>query len=374
MEPTTQKKRLAWHLLAAVVVYHANNVLHLTRPVKNGWHAFDASRAAIAGVGHTARYFLGQENSFFFFGQKQPHQRLYERSDLDLEKAGLEKHALPHLAKVTTLFRAARCRGIIPMAALIPPKSIIERERLPEVLPPNELWESLGPKVAEDAGIGHRVLRTQDPRFFLDLFKPFHSYHKQFPEEDIYVPWDYHLTSYGMAIVTAEIVKQLAARGEPIAQPTLVRRASMPAQYLDNLVTMLHLPDRVLTKLPQFSWTEPIYEVEAEGKLTGVKRVVLLGTSFSGRLHPLKLALGHMLEKTLHVPVVEALANGRTTEDLLTHLASQGQSLRSGDLLIVEQPFKNLQRKLKPFPKVWTTDRALASAPEALAECLSFGH
>lgn len=395
------RSRLALYLCVAIAVYHLNNLVNVVRnfrgiegtkvvELKAGdkfslrfalpkpkWSEpelrLDPSRHALRSAGYMLRYLLGQENNFYFYGAKHPIQRMYNRQDITVMRPGLEAASREYLDKVTAWLHEAKCHGAVPIAAFVPPKSVIEREELPARLPTERLWQPQGPTPPEDTNIGHRVLRARDPELFVDLFKTFEISRNQFPEEEIYVPWDYHLTSYGMSLLTADIVHRLNKRGESLGSPTLVRADSMPPRHDDIIINMLHLPKLVLNSLERFNWREPIYEVHTEGKLTHSKRVVLLGTSFTERLSHDKLSFAHQLERALHVPVVSFTHHGATLETMLESFVGQGDSLGSGDIVVVEQPFDHVLRDSKPFPKAWPKTRALASSAALVEECLSFG-
>lgn len=376
-----QASRLAWWGLTAVVLYHLGNAAllflqidrfgpakerriaglstHFPSIVWKGETRVPASsRKVLEGAGYAVRHWLGQESALYFRAAPNPFQRLYNRKDGLMMDADLDPGRLAYPAHVDKLFAEAKCHGVRPFAVFVPPRAAIERNRLPAKIPPVEIWRPLSPW-REETDAGRRALTGRNPDEFLDLYAVLRAGLQQ---EEVYVPWDYHLTSFGEALVTAEIVRKLNASGEALGDPQVRRTGTHGPYHGDILIRLLKLPN-LLLKRPEFAWREPLYEVHTPGKLERWKRVVLAGTSFTERLDDENLGLRSMVERALHVPVVRKAMNGATFDRALAQLVTEGVRLEAGDILVLEQPLDHILREAKPYPAPWSTERDVASKP-----------
>jgi len=370
--PKIQQSKLARWAFAAVVLYHLGNAVGLVRQMKGlgvgagssvpkiRWAVetprFDSSARFLEAAGYTIRYWLGQENNFYYFGPSRPLQRLYVRMDTGVMDSNLDEKNLTYPKYVDHLFKEATCHGLRPFAVFVPPKSAVERERLPARLPLPKQWKpDSGWK--EETQAGRRILAGRKANQWLDLYETFRQANQK---DEVYVPWDYHLTSYGLSVVTAELVKRLNAEGETLGEPQIVRTGTREAYYSDVLIGMLKLPDWILAR-PEFQWKEPFYEVRTPGRMRHWKRVVLAGTSFTDRLDREKLGLASLIERALHVPVRRATANGSTADTILNKLVKEGVKLEAGDIFVLEQPLDHFLREASVYPSPWAEERRISS-------------
>ncbi len=373
-----QTTHLALWALGAVLLYHIVNVVGVALQFRGftgepyrtrvpglilpgvRWSSeaplFDSSKRFLQAIGYSIRHWLGQENDFYFYGPAKPLQRLYVRMDTGLMDARLNEKDLSYPAFIDKLFQDAVCHGVRPFAVFVPPKTAIERERLPARLPLPKLWKP-DTGWAEETDAGRRLLAAHPPKHWVDLYGIFRRARQN---GEVYVPWDYHLTNYGMAVVTTEIVNLLNSEGESLGEPEIRQVGMRPRDYSDVLISMLNLPDMLLSR-PEFGWSEPLYEVRTPGRLTKWKRVVLAGTSFTDRLDKFGQGLPTLLEKAMHVPVKYLAANGSTADTILKKLVDKGVKLEAGDVFILEQPLDHILREASAYPSPWAEERSISS-------------
>ncbi len=376
-----QRQILLFTAVTATCLYHAVNLVafvFLPSPVSNDsqgkylnlasvsdlipskWASlpnhFDRSINVIRGTGYLLRYLAGEEYPLVLIGTKTPHLSLFDRRDSEFvyQETGekLERTFVPAMKEWIETLTA---KGVEVVVLPIPPKQAVEREKLPQELPPEYPWTEYLPHRREDIRGNFRRLLSADSSHMVDLFSHYMTHRDQNPQSNLYIPWDLHWSSEGIALAAQKTLDHLYKKGWPVGQYRLNLRAEAPLDHTPRLLSVLQLPGYYKRRSPNLRWREPLYTLEEEVpprinvEPETVKRVVLIGSSFCNRFSGTPYHLGNMLASALKRELIANCMEGGGNWGALAELKRDDFHLRKGDLLVYEVLMPEYFEKGKPY-------------------------
>jgi len=320
----------------------------------------DSSASFIGGVGSLLRYYSGEVDSFAVRGMPTPYENLCLRGDVAIQYPSHRAEAQALASEIKAIVDDLEKQGVHSVVVPIPGKLAFYRSKFPSRLPPFDEWGA--GKIIERQSERenpyelYRTLVTTDPKHVVDLYELYRQALSADPNNLIYVPWDYHWTSYGMNLTAQAVLDHLVKQGIWEGEVGRAKLAELrPAYFQDILLNHLRLPAWYLAHQSRFQWREPLYHLDGKPKdptHDPVKRVVVLGTSFTNRLRDTSYSFGAQLHSVLGGTLIYDAEDGRPIRSLGVKQKKHPLILQRGDLLVWEFPFTQLiegEQKLVPF-------------------------
>lgn len=262
----------------------------------------------------------------------------YLRDELEFQ---YERHApVVHdaFSEVTRLMaKTVRNAGATLVIAPMPTKVSIYRDRLPSWLPDQQLWSAIPPRdEVEDPYLVYSAARDGAPAETLDLFKTFSEYHRDHPEDDIYIPSNHQWSSLGIGLTAVQVLQNLRERGWDLEPPRLVKRKKRGVEYDRPLLELLNLPPAFAALYPQTTKREQVYGVNEVADGDSSRRLIVFGTCFSNRLrgtYGFSETLAGSLRRST---VINLSAEGGKTLPSFRDFAKRVKRLEKGDLVVWE--------------------------------------
>lgn len=315
-------------LVSALALFHGTYLWRGEAAPRDGY------RTPFAEIGYVLRYLTGQTPTRVLAVSRHGTLRLFHAGEIgvQLPDSG-ELIARQLAAAIRPTLDRLNADGVDVLPVLVPTKLSIYREELPYDLSSRGRW-SVGPPTGsrEDSGRIHQVLAELLPEA-LDLYEPFRAFRRTYPERLLYSPIDYHWTSLGSAVAVVEVARVLMARRLLTTAPQWLSEGGRPLST-STLTDQYPLPAWYIARGRDFKG-----EVEDVRFVTipvdRARRVILLGTSFSGGrprdfLGQLRSVLGRSMEA--FVRPNNGYAGG------FLRMREIGFALQPGDLVIWEIP------------------------------------
>jgi hypothetical protein len=302
----------------------------------------DSSSAALAGVGTVTRFLTGQYTSLAFSGGNDPYQKYYLRSDLEVQYQSAKDLVQKNTSvPLKGFIEHMEQHGVITIILPIPTKTSIERELLPKKLPARTLWANPPADGVEAPEEVYNTIVATSPQHVVSLYDVFKNKRAQQPDEFLYIPWDYHWSSFGISLAAREVLGHLKSRGVKVAEGDPQFAELAPLSHDDMLLRFLQLPQSYLQKNRQFGWREKRYVLSAEfPKQNG--RLFLVGTSNSRRLSDTSYGLAALLGKATGREVLSQYVDGMRWDLTLAPLIRESDKPKPGDILVLEFPMESV--------------------------------
>jgi len=295
----------------------------------------EAYRTPFAELGYVLRYLAGQKPDRVIAARRAGTLHLFSAGDLEMQVRGYGAagaHALA--AGARPVLDALKAQGVTVVPVLIPTKLSLYREELPYSIGKRGRW-SLPPTDAdpEDPDFVHQLLAKGMPEA-IDLYEPFRTFRRTYPERFLYPPLDYHWTSLGSALAVVSIARELMDRGLLSVEPQWLSEGRRPLSA-SLLTDQYPLPRWYLARASEFQSEEEVVRFVTQPVPEAEDRLILLGTSFSqfppeGFLGQLRSVFGRPME--VFVKPNNGYAGG------FQMMKEAYFKLRRGDLVIWELP------------------------------------
>ncbi len=307
----------------------------------------DESAARLGSWGYVLRYKLKQ---FAFNMVSIPGRplRLMHREHLALEATEAARSRFtPFATHAYAFLDSLRRQGVTPVVALLPLRVGLERTRAFGGKEPSaKLWGDRNMPAStrdrEHYQVYHSMLGAGGP----DLFSVFENTLRQDPQADLFVPYDFHLASHGVALTAQAVLDHLGV-SVPL-RPT----GDFSHSYRRTLLGILQLPTSFLVSNPEFQFRDWHYDLGPK-PLSRPKsgRVVVAGTSFSLSLEEVGLALPDLLGTYLQRELVLSAFHGAGARGGIQRLEERGFNFKAGDIFVWEVPLSYLMmRTNQPLP------------------------
>lgn len=257
----------------------------------------DSSSEFLAGIAFVLRYWGGETNDYAIKGNANPIQKYFLREDVAVHFPSQVPKVEKLAQELKTIFRDLDKAGVRTLLLPIPPKMAFYEDEFNKRLPPSDEWQAESRHVneipMESPYQAYRVLTESDPKHIVDLFTTYRHHNPNDPNHFLYVPWDYHWSSFGITVAAQAILESLKSQGIAVGRLGEPRLTGIrPAFFRDTLLYLTQLPDWFLLHSKKFDWREPVYDVDAvSGSPQG--RLVIAGSSYTNRLR----GTGHGLGK-----------------------------------------------------------------------------
>ena len=316
-------------MVVLLLVFHGFYTAHGLPPPR------EAYRTPFAELGYVLRYRAGQQPDRVIAAHRDGRLHLFSGGDLEMQvrdygAAGarvLAARSRPALDRLEAL-------GVTVVPVMVPTKVSLYREELPYSIGKRGRW-ALPPTDAqpEDPDFVHELLAHGMPEA-IDLYEPFRSFRRTYPDRFLYPPLDYHWTSLGSAIAVTTIARQLMDRGLLSVEPVWLSEGRRPLSA-SVLTDQYPLPRWYLSRAREFQSEEELVRFVTQPVPKGAGRLIVLGTSFSGFpaegfLGQLRSVFGRSVES--FVKPNNGYAGG------FQMMKNAHFKLRRGDLVIWELP------------------------------------
>lgn len=294
----------------------------------------DGYRTPFAELGYVARYLSGQTPDRVIATRRDGRLQLFFDGEIPVQRPDSGTRIGQQLAAAMrpTIDRLTAA-GVHVIPVIVPTKLSMYRDELPYALDTRSRW-TVPP--AGDQGENperiHQVIAEQLPEA-IDLYEPFRTFRRTYPDRRLYLPLDYHWTSLGSAIGVLEVSRVLMERGLLTTPPQWVSLGAQPPAP-STLTDLYPIPRWYLARGRDFQeQTEAVRFVTIPADES--RRLILSGTSFSGGaphdfLGQLRSVVGRPMEAFVRPN------NGYAGAFL--RMKEVGLQFRTGDLLIWEVP------------------------------------
>jgi SGNH hydrolase-like domain, acetyltransferase AlgX len=285
---------------------------------------FDFSSESLAGMGYAARYILSDIPDFIYERPFQNKTQLFMRDELLFEKAGIEHDVFPNmklsLERLREYCRASHLRLVV---AVIPTKL--------SVLYPSSASRHV-----------YQAIQNSMPGEKNDLLDLYLSYQALHPEEPLFLPYDNHWSSFGIALTAQSLLKQITAAQE---EAWIKADGTYNLDPQTSFTGALQLPQFFRNRFWPFAWRENFYVIDSPPSRTYEKtppKLFLAGTSFAKRLSDSPFGLASLLRRGLGAEVSDFSVDGGGKYAAL-HSLLENNTARDG-ILVWEFPlFEALQ-------------------------------
>lgn len=306
-------------------------------------NAFDQSSEWLKGMGYWIRFRMGQLNAMAARGPSEPYLYLYDRRNNPFQYESLRSEIDERFTKkMKRVFDHLNTHGIEMIVAPLPPKQSLDRQKLGTRLPPDHLFSShaiepIQLKVREDPRGNLDAMLAADPSRIVDLFRVMQQYKEEHPKDELFIPWDLHWSSLGIAVTAQAVLQQLKGLGWKVPETRLRFCDLAPLKHNDQLLQGLFIPKFLLESRPSFSWREPFYDLEVLKPISASnQRLIVIGDSNSERLRDTDYRFSRILSAVLRRELVEYSLAGTSHIWLSTKLRTAGIKLRKSDLVIYQ--------------------------------------
>jgi alginate O-acetyltransferase complex protein AlgI len=303
-------------------------------------------------AGNLIQYLAGRESPEIDRGPSFPNQYLFLRESNDTlyqypGQALVTKIEAPLTKWVETLTKAGIETVILP----IPSKQSLDREILPVELEDRNIWKYVPPHQRETIRANYLSVLGIAPQHSVDLFDLYQKHMQLVPDHYLYVPWDIHWTTEGIAVAAQGILGHLKKKGEAVELYPLRDMGLAPLDHSAPLLSSLGLPSYYLRRAPQFQWRESLVTLDhlPEGKpVQG--RLIVVGSSFCARHSGTQYNLGDQLSKALGRELTMFCAPSTDMEAGAKKMLEQKFSLKKGDIVVYEFLFSHIPQSSLELP------------------------
>jgi hypothetical protein len=295
----------------------------------------EAYRTLFAELGYVLRYLAGQQPDRVIASRRAGTLHLFSGGDLEMQVRDYGAAGAGALAAgARPALDALKALGVTVVPVLVPTKVSLYREELPYSIGKRGRW-ARPPTDAqpEDPDFVHQLLAHGLPEA-IDLYEPFRTFRRTFPERFLYPPLDYHWTSLGSAVAVVSIARELKDRGLLSVEPQWLSEGRRPLSA-SLLTDQYPLPRWYMAHASEFQSEEEVVRFVTQPVPEGAGRLIVLGTSFSqfppqGFLGQLRSVFGRPV--TAFVKPNNGYAGG------FQMMKDSHFKVRRGDLVIWELP------------------------------------
>ncbi len=300
----------------------------------------DASATRIGGWGFVLRYYLEQfpfdmvavhtvplrlyHREHFRYLHRQPKERLYPMVDVLSDfTQGLERH------------------GVTAVTVPIPTHVELDRDHFfGKKLPYGQTWGDLTPLTPEDPRALYDIFYQKHRKQAVDLEHLYRQAYAQDSSAGLFIPYDFHWASQGIAIAAKGVIDKLIERGWDLESPQVVPAGGETLSFSRTLVQFLQLPMHFMQVQPEFQFREKHFTLSANSRSirSGGGRVVLVGSSYSVGMREQDLSLGQLVSRYLRRDLVESAFHGAGLQGGLLELSKKGFVFQEGDIFVYETP------------------------------------
>lgn len=301
----------------------------------------DAASTQLGEAGYSLRYALRQFPFDMFAVHGRP-LRLYHRDHIPLQFPDVQKQAHARVAgfqrEAVALRERLKRKGVETVVFSIPTPLSIERKRgLSGTLPPERRWGDFAKMGAENAHKAFDGFYDQMRDFSVDGYRVFEDYLAQNPRSELFIPYDFHWSSEGIAVAAKAVIDRLREMGWNLPSPHVVATDQSQISYARTLLGFLQLAPGVLRSRPEFQFRETFFDLAPQApKKPG--RLIVAGTSYSLNLQDQKYGFADLLGRFLQREVIVSAYHGGGSRGCLVELEKNGFQFRPGDLLVWELP------------------------------------
>lgn len=294
----------------------------------------------ISGVGSIVRYRLGQLTQLAYARPDADLAEYFLRSEVVFQyqsKARLLQTKLR--PALETFVNGMAARGVQVYLLPLPTKFSIERESYGARLPSSNVFhEDVELGDVEDPEAVYFVFRDLPHHASVELYSVLKSVFQA--GERTHLPWDYHLSSRGIATVAKAAADHLhAAVGSSLT--TQVQDHGLIPEKDGQFLGHLRLPTWYLNREPAFAWQENAFTLVPAPLPKSHGTYHYFGSSQSRRLRERAGNIPSLLAAALQIPLQENLVDDVRLSSTLEVFVAAGKSLSAGDTLIWEVPVGN---------------------------------
>jgi hypothetical protein len=299
----------------------------------------DGSAQRLGEWGYELRYWVRQFPFDMVEEKGAPTLHLFHRNHLTVQYPPAAGETYPYMPEVRKFFDHLQAQGVTPVLVPVPTHLSIDRPRaFGKTLPPTYRWGDRLPQPTENARAVFDTLVAPVKNASVDLYSIYTKYVEEHPEAEVFVPYDFHWNSLGIALAAKGVVDQLIARGWDIPSPQVVPVGRQSVNYFRTLLNMLQLPKHYLQSHAEFQYVETHYGLSTNPRKPRRPngRLVLAGTSYALAMEEQGLAFGALLGNYLGREVVQSAFHGAAARGGMDQLREQGFRFQPGDLFIYE--------------------------------------
>jgi hypothetical protein len=287
----------------------------------------------IKNLGYFLRFKAGQVNPIVYRVDSTQQIELFHRAEFRFfNKDAPRRVSEEALPKMLSFAKILTEKGIRLIIVPIPPKSFIERNKLPDPLPHEDLWSinsfATNNKNEEQPQLASDLFSKSSP-YFLALDSVFQNFSKENPDRKLYIPWDNHWSSQGIALTAQAVLQKIS----PSPASLRFLREMLP-NYAFKLLITYQLPDKYWSSLPQMQWKEPLYTLSKTDKPPHKGRVVIAADSFGERLQSDKLDLASVLSSHFQDGCESFSVSAGGIQGAFEEMRKKGFKLRRNDTLV----------------------------------------
>ncbi len=313
----------------------------------------DGSAQRLGEWGYELRYWARQFPFDMVEEKGAAVLHLFHRNHISVQYPAPPGAQYPFPPVVRDYLRAVSKVGVTPVLLPLPTHLSIDRPRaFASKLPAAEQWGDLHLLPPENPrALFDTVFEPVRP-YAVDLYSAYERHAADHPDQDLFIPYDFHWNSLGIAVAAKAVVDKLIADGWDLDSPKVVEAGGQRVSYFRTLLNFLQLPQHYLQSHPEFQFVEKNYRLSVNPrKPRNPGRLVLAATSFALNMEEEGLAFSQVLGDYLGREVVQSAFHGAGARGGLDQLKENGFTFRSGDLFVYElSVLYAMQEKGDPLP------------------------
>jgi hypothetical protein len=299
----------------------------------------DGSAVRLGEWGYRLRYFIRQFPFDMVEERNSIPLHLFHRSDFALQYPDREAKPLPFIPVVGDFFRELQEKKVTTVLVPIPTHLSIDGKRaFPRGLPSKTLWgDRAAPSPENPRAVFDEVYRPT-AEYAVDLFAAYADHYERNPDDELFVSYDFHWCSRGIAVAAKAVVDKLRRMGWRVPSPSVIPAGGKTVNTFRTSLNYLQLPKSYLLSQPEFQFDEVHYRLNPNPskipKNNG--RLILVGTSFALSMEEQNLSFGEVLGSYLGRKVVQFAHHGAGARGALEKMKREGFAFEEGDLLVYE--------------------------------------